>query len=1750
MPGIDDIRPYGKQADPGDPKPKGGKTSVQDLKPFYANGEVFGKNVNLRQNPDDFRFQLKTNADNEKLRAQDQGFWETMGIKAANFVPNVITGMGEMAGYAGTLGSEFGTDRDYSNKLTELMQSWKDPFGEIYRENPNQTFDLTDSAWWIDNVGSLMESATQFAIPGAGLGKVFKGLSSAAAAKVGTRAALAAGDVAAQTATAATLAYAEGAMSGYQVFQNTYDNQYRKAVAAGMDPIQADRQAKGIASDAAATTVQMNVLMNTMLNMTALTPLFRRSENEVTDFIRQYGRNADETADAFKSRILSGAESAGLFKNRKGITSYASESLQEGLEEVNTQYAEAEGRRVGEGKQKDVAGALAEFGQAISDVTNAEGALNFLLGAFGGVAQTVALDNIPIHKIAVEGKDGEGKTSTTLVSSRRLQADGTRKYFDNITKAIADDFDWKEGKMNELAAAKAKGDELEMERIRMELFDVLALNSVQMGMGENWIATFEEIAGTSNDIDVTDTSEILDDLNNQMIQTEDPDVRAQLQAQKEAVLQQEDARQSDAMSKGLAMNTDDNSYKTRAKEAIEDIKYYQKLHDDIYAKYSTPEEQSLGVADYLFGQASIVYRQKRRLERGEREVAKMEEDYNELYGNETYNSDIWKRDSHRVQGEIDMHRKIVDRIRKDAATFNTALTKADLKTIDKILEKYRMVGHFSADEASKALNKMMDGQIKTSEKIIDDKATELMNSAGFQEYQQEKPGATMQEYVKFLAAKYGAQTDLTEYKAFLNELRTRVQTNQANLNNMMSDSDNINKVMRKLKPQIEERRKDIIETHKKAEIEKELNRTAAAAHIEQNENVLTARDQELRSRLTALDTGIAQTRESIREINEKIRNLKLTEHSMWNLKWQTKMLQYQYKLRMLKSTLDDKQQEQLAIHDALRLNSAEILAQQQTGTPDVETVQEPVQTDNTVVQEETTIKTPKKTAKKEAGIGISPAARRLAEDNGIDISTLTPTGKGGKQIVKADVQKAIDAKAEVEEIETPPEPDEIDTLIKEQAEYLRILETNIPGGARQAFADFERLLIKNSDLEDNIFTALASYQRAVEQDLIWIFSDEVQETLDALRRYVRALPKVHDDQQTEDEQETAEGTVDNRTADEKWDKATAVEKLSAPTLIFPDQPETDNAPDVVVSKDKSHNEYKATSMLKVQNVTVNPVDYTDAKGNYRVAGVGLNENLNPDILNPDKLQNGTVLIAELATDYMGQGKVHGYANRTEDITFANFTDGEGNITDPMNVPIRLVDESGKLVGYLPTWSWMMESFPRTSGKERMRNIVPEILMPDGSMFNNLALQQERLRKFRQLIAEAGTVQVTVEKKGPGRVIMHVDTTGDKPRYTKALASEMLPDTSLQFAVINQGVVNISRNNPITVTNDAQELQGWHNAPVVVLPMANGQYTASPLYMDDLGEVVDQQSVERAIWLYLKSKDKDVQDELKDVFKRTGYDFANPEHLRRYIVQQFTYLQSFNATHTAHNPEADNNNFLFNITDPSTGLATVMVGFANSGKQPVIANLKNKELSPDFLEVLREGMAMRQRNVNYTKDEIVGINNVKTFNEVLFQGGKWKVNTHNSYNEFIKSHALTYVDGRNQLADRYVYAANPMITLQENTKVVLKDDQAVTATLVPVRTEEAPAPETDAEQFSSDDIDAAGELFGFQHRSSIIADAVVTSINPGLDMQPLSMKLLTDLHTFTPSNARNGKTPEQVYREMLEANIPYLADGHNPFLKCG
>ena len=206
--------------------------------------------------------------------------------------------------------------------------------------------------------------------------------------------------------TSFTLGYVEGAMSAAEVYKNSYDQLGNE-----FDPqtglVYSDDKRRRFASDAAAVTAQTNTVMIGLLNLTSVAPLFvgiknlRRANQMGLNRARNKATGAyTETVDQWKKRLKTIIDDpkAGITSPLKKIL--LRESLQEGTEEVSNLYAETRGRQYAGLEDDPYKDVLFDFGTFIDKAFSEEGALNFVLGALGGIGQTAGMHGIPMHKVA------------------------------------------------------------------------------------------------------------------------------------------------------------------------------------------------------------------------------------------------------------------------------------------------------------------------------------------------------------------------------------------------------------------------------------------------------------------------------------------------------------------------------------------------------------------------------------------------------------------------------------------------------------------------------------------------------------------------------------------------------------------------------------------------------------------------------------------------------------------------------------------------------------------------------------------------------------------------------------------------------------------------------------------------------------------------------------------------------------------------------------------------------------------------------------------------------------------------------------------------------------------------------------------------------------------------------------------------------------------------------------------------------
>jgi len=110
-----------------------------------------------------------------KLRASRQSTREQIGLSVGNLVGNTAVGIIHDIGAIGALASEWGSDRDYTNPITEWAEKNRNPFGEVYSESADGMG--WDSGSIINHISGVVQPVIQFGLESILLAQAFKPLS-------------------------------------------------------------------------------------------------------------------------------------------------------------------------------------------------------------------------------------------------------------------------------------------------------------------------------------------------------------------------------------------------------------------------------------------------------------------------------------------------------------------------------------------------------------------------------------------------------------------------------------------------------------------------------------------------------------------------------------------------------------------------------------------------------------------------------------------------------------------------------------------------------------------------------------------------------------------------------------------------------------------------------------------------------------------------------------------------------------------------------------------------------------------------------------------------------------------------------------------------------------------------------------------------------------------------------------------------------------------------------------------------------------------------------------------------------------------------------------------------------------------------------------------------------------------------------------------------------------------------------------
>lgn len=1715
--------------------------------------------------------------DLDRMRAVNQGFWESTGRHLGNFVPNVAAGIIENAGYLGALLTEWGDERDYSNALTELAQSIKDPFGQVYRENPNAVWDISDPAWWGDNFWQLAESATQFGLSGAGIGSLFGKLATAAG-RAGQVAGTA-GRIGGQLATAGSLAYMEGAQMGAEVFNRTYQVRYQDLLAAGIDPYEAQQQARGDAANAAATTVQLNTALNTGLNLTALAPMFK-TDNQILNWFSgntALRRAAGEDLGAWTSRLRNAAsDNPQLARMLAGGSTMSTlgrlglESGQEGLEEVVNQFAERTGYEQGEkGIRSSFFGQFKELEKFFDRTMDSEGALNFVLGAFGGAAQTAVLDHIPIHRVPIVDSNGnpveqDGKFQTQLVTSHTRNAMGAQRYYSSIVDAIESDVQQYQQQVARLTAAVQAGNREEAQLVRDNILDSRLYNSIMLGQGDAWKAEFQRIADLDNNTTLTDelTQQVqaLAAQRAEVAPTGDQAAIAQIDQQIQQITAQmaSEGTSTAASRMGYSDGIGDNSYKEKAQQAIRDIDNLTAEWNRINQRYNSPMEQQLNYPAFIFQRRADLYRRDQILQQAKREVDAKEAEINaspRMVGNP---NTLFLGQLISLQGLLSGRNELA----AQRKALQEAVKKGDVTAMDTLIRK--MGGSTETRnlvEAADAVIDQAENQIREMDERGAQLETSLLNNQRFDDFRQTKEakGKKFQEQLDLYIAQQSAAVSQQANTALLEQQRKNYE-------------------LFKAETEMARQSADFYETRKgRDKYLKEAQRASTAAARERYEQM---RREAMERATTEADQEAAAEAEYMRGRSEEGKR-RLT---LYNLR--KRMVELTQRrtdlLERVRTLLETPLGNRMSDFFGGRRRRLEAIRAVRNEIALVEQQMRQVQAEiNDIINQQEAAKQAAAMASVTPGAQPAPAP---PAPPGPTEPTPAPTPGAEEEVDPGwDALGVTDPDASVTETPAAPAPAPAEEAALPVTEATPVIDNTIT--AEEQLDAFLRALPTKTRqiLEDTIDRELTMVMIGAQNEIPGdLFASAIQSGLITPETGSQLMTLVRDvaanfaalNTVTQEAQEDATAQQEAEVAQEQELAQEATEEVATDAMAS--EPEPDQEPftektdtitkDYTWEEDPSfHIGKRAVDVNKVNNMGLQYDERRDEEGNYRIISVSdsIREGYPESLTRPQAIKVGDELVLEVDENYDGTINVDTQMNEEDrgamqrKVNFAEYLDRNGRIRDVGEVPIKItLAKTGEVIGYVPRQGWLEAQYP---GAVNTRNIVDIIYDEDGNAIDNLDIQRQKLTAIREEVVAnwhngKQPSRTTVENTGSGQLIYATKIVRNRAQVVDGLTKNRIPDPNIQFALASEGNVYIGKHQVSALPLVNQVSPNWRNLPGMLIPTYNGEVAFSPIRMRGHSDT-DIRTVSRAIELFLLNRQNPqnatVDQEANKILAATGYDVRTPQGLRQFVNQYYTYTEGFSKAKTLSNIDAmraagvTQPFFMIDIRDNGD----IKVGWAYSGRKILYAMLNmNGQLASAFQEVLDAGLKTRTRNVTYANPGkgIRGINDTEgTFTEMSYnKAGQWSKKEHASYNDYLKDKSYTPLVGTNQLGSRYVYTVNPQVTYMVPELMASSGNAAlIEDATTPKQIEQ----ELQAEENGLTDAERSdlGNLFELSYR----VPPPHNQVGNDPEAAPLSLEALTEIYTFTPLELQNGKSPQQVYEELNRLGVGQLAPGFNPFLNC-
>jgi hypothetical protein len=1680
--------------------------------------------------------------------------------KWRNFVPRTFLKIGtNLVQSVGYIPELFDSANDYQNGLTNAMDdanSWLDANFPLYRKS-DKLFDFTDLSSVLETGEGLITTMAAFALDGAGFAKVLgeigkvgsiagKGMTlgkiatrglaevgkATGIAKTG-RSALQGGMKLArageQWMTAGMMAYTEGAMSGKHVYDEVYQHQFIKLQAEGYSEEEADAEARRIAGESAQTTVQLNTVINTGLNMMGgVSQFFRHDVDETVEVAKRVlGMSGAEAAlgekglATYLERLAgeTGNKYAKQLGKREGLLTVGKEAVAEGFEELTNQFAERTG--IEEGKKGNTYSFLGQFGQLknyINRVSDEEGAMNFILGAIAGPGQQSITQNIPLFKVEKQSKvddkgnlvDAEGRPVTNpedaakeyhsskilgiipingRVSKKEMARIQGVDFFDAIKGRVQNDAEYYYNTTKKMEDAIKNGRPEEAQLLRDEMLNLSIRNSVALGMGESLKNTFRSIANIDNTkVDTVELDEKIAATQTQIAASQNADEKTQL-AQNLAVLQ--DARSkaqghTAATRLGFASEVGDTTYKQKAEKAIKDLEAIQKIYEQNELDYDTIGDKHIEGAEmplknWVFHKKAQKYLLEERKKLVDKELKEMDAFDGKIANNLDEEQNMLKRNHELTTSLAEVERKlgILEDVKADVDKQDEVLTEMGATVPVLPMRTQAMVRLIPFLKKRKA----------SLEKDLDNHAETLAASTVYATWLENNPNKTIADYYKDVNERLPIAANYRRLSNVASRLDDMIKGHDEHLKKL-STAKSLSSVMKitsnyykELNAKME---KETLATQEALKGRIENLKTREDLVRKQFERLQKQNERELKKVVATMRNNLADLENLRNLIDEATKNPALANLLEERKELYAKILQqFRQKevqrarilasLESLPTQLSEYLKENQALIEAtmVELQSTEEVDENQKN-PLPETEAEPV-TEEEVPEEAT----------------MDPASPSFVSEEVLPTKTAFEEALDNLRKSDATVQLADDLATYVEE-----------ATAKHMEDVVHDDITFAP------FATSHGLTVREAAPYFNIAKA------AIEEK-----GFRVVESASVLEELPIEEPTT----------ETTEETTDTLDIDQE---VHSIEFVPAEFI-----PSTNESGRQHGAKQVSPHNAVAHQNIIAYNTTVMDAPPGDVKEGDRVwNNTGkVSSETDLDVLRKEGLPPGTKLSISVDMDYDGlavkpestsdykgdklnlerEKSVEEYLRGLNSSDEAERQDAIDNIP----IKVEVLDDAGNPTGYttyIHKVGWILAEIPGSTSDDRFINVVDLITDGNGGTISgNAQAEADRLRKIREAVINAhltgATLNSVVQTKGAGRVNL-----AHKYEPAARFISE------LELHVVSNTLTSLTGGDP-----SIDYRKGMEGQVVALVPGANGTMIPMTVKPNTLLDNETFPAVKRLFEIVIAQNTEKNQKDIDRIENLIGKRIDKLQDLRNVFTQYFSYTT--NITKFLADPKYKG--YAIDISRDGHGFTIEICKKTEEGS--VVKKLsinKNGELDSDSVEMLKEFLGDRPQLVNIQKGSIQGLGKrPEAFTELNINNkGEWVTKSYPSYRNFIMSKISTNIrplsvpsTNRSQpKAGEKFYASNPVIKFNTDFVDLAPNTTPVTAT---------------------EAMDDTFNPFADEFES---LEPATPHIENGTAVTP---EALTSLLYSTPQSERNGMTVDEALVALKAQGFKSIS--WNPFKKC-